>query len=39
MIKLIMKILARADFENHREPRFTNKHYLNRYGKCYERAE
>jgi hypothetical protein len=39
MIKLIMQILARADFTNHREPRFTNKHYLNEFGNCYAIAE
>ena len=39
MIRWIMQILAKADFENHREPRFTNKHYLNEYGNLYANTE
>ena len=39
MIKIIMKILVRVDFDKHRSPRFTNKHYLNEYGNCYAIAE
>ena len=39
MIRWIMQILAKADFENHLEPRFTNKHYLNEYGNLYANAE
>ena len=39
LLRLIMQILARADFENHREPRLTNNFYLNEYGNCYANAE
>lgn len=37
--KLLMKILARADFENHREPRFNNNAYSNEYGNLYANTE
>ena len=39
LLKLIMQILARADFENYREPRFNNNFYSNEYGNCYAKAE
>lgn len=39
MIKWIMQILARVDFENHRKPRFNNNFYSNEYGNCYAKAE
>ena len=39
LFRLLMQILARADFENHREPRFNNEFYTNEYSNLYAIAE
>lgn len=38
MIALIMKYLARADFERGTQARISNVHYQNEYGRLYQQA-